>query len=256
MPEGHILHRLARDQQDLVGQVLSASSPQGRFAQGSAALDGRRLELVEAYGKHLHHRAAAGAELHVHLGMQGKWIPLDAERPPRAQVRLRLTGSGVAWDLIAPATCRLLEPGQWEALVATLGPDPLRPDADPDEVWRRVHAYRGALGAALLDQSVVAGVGNVFRAEALFAVRLHPAAPAAALDRVGFDRLWQVLVAMMRRAVDDNRIITVPDAPKTVPETESRMVYKQQLCRRCGTGVVTSSVGGRTAYACPICQPC
>lgn len=257
MPEGHIVHRLARDQQPLVGEVLAASSPQGRFAEGAGVLDGCRLDLVEAYGKHLHHRACSGSELHVHLGMQGKWIRLDPEQPPRTQVRLRLTAAQVAWDLIAPATCRILEPGQWPALVAGLGPDPLRLDADPDEAWRRLHSYRGALGAALLDQSVVAGVGNVFRAEALFAAALHPAAPAGALDRAGFDGLWQILVQMMRQAVEDNRIITVPDAPDRVrlPEQESRMVYKQQVCRRCGTPVVTSSIGGRTAYACPVCQP-
>ncbi|HUR14894.1 MAG TPA: DNA-formamidopyrimidine glycosylase family protein [Mycobacteriales bacterium] len=255
MPEGHILHRLARDQQSLLHRRLAVSSPQGRFAEGAAVLDGHRLELVEAYGKHLHHCVDGGAELHVHLGMQGKWIRLDADRPPRAQVRLRLCDSDLAWDLIAPATCRLLEPGQWSTLVATLGPDPLRPDADPGVAWSRVHAFRGALGAALLDQSVLAGVGNVFRAEALFAAGLHPACPAAALGRPAFDRLWQLLVQMMRQAVEDNRIVTVPGAGE-LPEQQARMVYKQLVCRRCGTLVVTSSIGGRTAYACPVCQPC
>ena len=144
MPEGHVLHRLAQDQQELVGHVVTASSPQGRFADGAGTIDGGRLELVEAYGKHLHHRYGTGAELAVHLGMQGKWFRLDAGQPPRNQVRLRLTDSCVAWDLIAPATCRLLGPGEWEAMAGTLGPDPLRTDADPDEVWRRLHTYRGA----------------------------------------------------------------------------------------------------------------
>ena len=257
MPEGHILHRLARDQQPLVGHVLAASSPQGRFTDGAETLDGRRLELVEAYGKHLHHRYDAGAELHVHLGMQGKWIRLSAERPARGQVRLRLTDSVVAWDLIAPATCRLLDPGEWKALLGALGPDPLLPDAEPEEAWRRLHAYRGAVGAALLDQSVVAGVGNVFRAEALFAAGVHPARPAAGLGRPDFDRLWEILVEMMRRAVDEYRIVTVPETSdgERLPEHQSRMVYKQQSCRRCGTVVVTPTIGGRTAYACPLCQP-
>jgi endonuclease-8 len=257
MPEGHVLHRLAQDQQELVGHVVTASSPQGRFADGAGKIDGGRLELVEAYGKHLHHRYDTGAELHGHLGMQGKWLRLDPGRPPRNQVRLRLTDSCVAWDLIAPATCRLLGPGEWETVVGTLGPDPLRADADPEEVWRRLHTYRGALGAALLDQSVVAGVGNVLRAESLFAAGLNPGRPAPTLQRADFDRWWQMLVVMMRRAVDETRIITVPDATnrRNLPEQRARMVYKQPACRRCGTLVAVSAIGGRTAYVCPVCQP-
>jgi endonuclease VIII len=125
MPKGHILHRLAQDQEEMVGHVVTASSPQGRFAAGAAKIDGGRLELVEAYGKHLHQRYHTGARLHVHLGMQGKWLRLDPGNPPRNQVRLRLADCSIAWD--------------------------------PDEVWRRLYTYRGALGAALLDRSVVAG---------------------------------------------------------------------------------------------------
>lgn len=241
----------------MVGRVVTASSPQGRFAAGAAKIDGGRLELVEAYGKHLHQRYHTGAELHVHLGMQGKWLRLDPGNPPRNQVRLRLADCSIAWDLIAPAICRLLGSGEWETLVETLGPDPLRADGDPDEVWRRLYTYRGALGAALLDQSVVAGVGNVLRAESLFASGLNPGRPALTLGRADFDRWWQTLVVMMRRAVEDTRIITVPDATdrNDLPEQRARMVYKQPACRRCRTPVAVSVIGGRTAYVCPVCQP-
>ncbi len=257
MPEGHVLHRLARDQRELISHIVAASSPQGRFVGGAGKIDGGRLELVEAYGKHLHHRYDTGAELHVHLGMQGKWLRLDPGRPPRKQVRLRLTDSCVAWDLIAPATCRLLDPGDWETLVGTLGPDPLRADTDSEDLWNRLHIYRGALGGALLDQSVVAGVGNVLRAESLFAAGLNPGRPASTLQRAEFDRWWQILVVMMRQAVEENRIITVSDATDrtNLPEQQARMVYKQPACRRCGTPVATSVIGGRTAYVCPVCQP-
>ncbi|MBW3616081.1 MAG: MBL fold metallo-hydrolase, partial [Actinobacteria bacterium] len=118
MPEGHLLHRLARDQQELVGKELAATSPQGRFAEGAAALDGRSLLGVEAYGKHLHHRYDTDRGLHVHLGMQGKWLRL-ATTPPRPQVRLRLATPALAWVLIAPSTCALID----DRLLVDLGPD-------------------------------------------------------------------------------------------------------------------------------------
>ena len=258
MPEGHTLHRLAREQQELVGASPTASSPQGRFASGATELDGRPVELVEAHGKHLHHRTAEGRHLHVHLGMQGKWFRLQPAPPPRPQVRLRLAWSEVAWDLIAPSTCELLDAEGWNAVVAALGPDPLRGDADPREAWRRVTSYEGPIGAALLDQSVIAGVGNVLRAEVLFQARTHPRRPASSLRADEFDELWAILVRVMRQAVDDGRILTAPVAAgrrPTIPEAEARMVYRQEVCRACGHPVETETLGGRTSYACPVHQP-
>jgi endonuclease-8 len=261
MPEGHLLHRLARDQAELVGAVLTASSPQGRFAAGAQALDGRRLAAVEAYGKHLHH-SFEGDEapgLHTHLGMQGKWIRLAGGRPPRPQVRVRLASPDAAWDLIAPGTCELFDDAGWAELVAGLGPDPLagRP-GDEEVAWKAVSSFPGTVGAALLDQSVVAGVGNVLRAESLFRAGVHPAVPAGELGRDTFHRLWDGLVDLMRQSVDDGRIVSAPlDAAgrAAVAEADARMVYKQAACRACGTPVESWPLEGRTAYACPTCQP-
>jgi endonuclease-8 len=260
MPEGHLYHRLAHDLAELVGQAPAAWSPQGRFAEGAARIDGARLEAVEAYGKHLLVRFAGDRTVHAHLGMRGKLLRVaDPSRPPLPQVRLRLAGAGAAWDLIAPATCELLDNAGVAGLLAGLGPDPLREDADPERAWANLRAAPGALGAALLDQSVIAGIGNVFRAEALFACGLHPSRPAASLIRAEFDRLWATVRVMMRRAVDDGRIVTVdPPAGRSraeVPEDEARYVYKQACCRRCGASVASWILGGRTAYACPVEQP-
>jgi endonuclease-8 len=220
MPEGHLYHRLARDLGELASQALAASSPQGRFAEGAARIDGTRLEVAEAYGKQLLMRFAGGRTVHVHLGMCGKLLGVvDPSRPPR----------------------------------------PLREDADPERAWTSLRAAPGALGAALLDQAVIAGIGNVFRAEALFACGQHPSRPAASLTRAEFDRLWATVCAMMGRAVDDGRIVTVdPPAGRSrteIPEDEARYVYKQACCRRCGAPVVSWILGGRTAYACPVDQP-
>jgi endonuclease VIII len=260
MPEGHLYHRLARDLGELAGQALAASSPQGRFAEGAAQINGTRLEMAEAHGKHLLMRFAGGWAVHVHLGMRGKLLCVaDPSRPPRPQVRLRLAGADAAWDLIAPATCELLDDTGVTGLLARLGPDPLREDADPNRAWTSLQAAPGALGAALLDQSVIAGIGNVFRAEALFLCGQHPARPAASLTRAEFDRLWATVREMMGRAVADGRILTVdPPAGRSrteIPEEEARYVYKQACCRRCGAPVVSWILGGRTAYACPVDQP-
>ena len=257
MPEGHLLHRLARDQAELVGSVIGASAPQGRFAGGAAALDGRRLAAVEAYGKHLPHRFEATG-LHTHLGMQGKWIRLAGDRPARPQVRIRLAAPSVAWDLIAPGTCEVMDQPAWEQLVAALGPDPLAAHPDEERAWKGVTSFPGTVGAALLDQSVVAGVGNVLRAEVLFRAGVHPARAAADVDRDTFHRLWTSLVELMRQSVDDGRIISAPlpaAERATVAEADGRMVYKQAVCRACATPVESWTLDGRTAYACPTCQP-
>ena len=260
MPEGHLYHRRDRDLNEFTGRALAACSPQGRFAEGAAQINGTRLEVAEAHGKHLLVRLAGGRTVHVHLGMRGKLLSVaDLSRPPLPQVRLRLAGVDAAWDLIAPATCELLDDTGVAGLLGRLRPDPLRKDADPNRAWANLHATPSALGAALLDQSVIAGIGNVFRTEALFACRLHPSRPAASLTPAEFDRLWATVCAMMRRAVDDGRIVTVdPPAGRSrtdIPEDEARYVYKQACCRRCGAPVASWSLGGRTTYACPVEQP-
>jgi endonuclease-8 len=226
---------------------VTAASPQGRFAAGAAAVDGHRLDAVEAWGKHLLQRFGDAGTVHTHLGMRGITLRSAPPVPPKPQVRLRLATADVAWDLIAPATCELLDRAGVERLLAGLGPDPLRADADVERVRRGFHDDQRALGTVLLDQSVLAGVGNVFRAEALHALGLHPATPAADIDDDTFHRLWAELVAEMRRGVEDGAIVTRPPSGKAV--------YKQDACADCGTPVATSSLGGRTMYACPRCQP-
>jgi endonuclease VIII len=260
MPEGHLYHRLARNLNEFTGCELAAWSPQGRFTEGAAQINGTRLEVAEAHGKHLLVRFAGDRAVHVHLGMRGKLLRVaDPSRPPLPQVRLRLAGTTAAWDLIAPSACELVDHAGVAGLLARLGPDPLREDADPERAWTSLQAAPGALGAALLDQAVIAGIGNVFRAEALFVCGLHPGRPAASLTRAEFDRLWATVRAMMGRAVDDGRIVTVdPPAGRSqtdISEDEARHVYKQARCRRCGTPVVSWILGGRTAYACPVDQP-
>ena len=255
MPEGHTLHRLVRDLAELVGPPVSAASPQRRFP--AEKVDGQRLTGVDAYGKHLLVDVADGDSVHVHLGMRGKWLRFaPVTGPGLPQVRLRLALPEVAWDLIAPSTCALLDAAGRAKLVDGLGPDPLRADGDPDRAYALVSAHPGSIGAALLDQSRIAGVGNVFRAEVLHGMRMSPTRWARSVTAEEFVELWARLQAMMTQAVDDGRIITVEAEDRlAVPEAESRRVYKRETCYDCGTPIVTGTIDGRTTYACPRCQP-
>lgn len=244
MPEGHLLHRAAREQsQDLAGQVLRVRSPQGRF--DAAAVDGARLDRVRAYGKHLLYELADAPTVHVHLGMRGLFLRYeDPDAEPRKGTRMRLAGR-VAYDLIAPTTCELLEPGQVQALLARLGPDPLDEEADEDEAVRRLAQARGPVGAAVVDQSVWAGIGNAWRAELLYLERLEPSSPAAGVDGLALWRRTRELMALGR---DAGQVVSDPEHP------DERWVYKRETCRGCGAPVRTEQIGGRTSYACPVEQ--
>ena len=259
MPEGHTLHRLARDLAELVGPPVGATSPQGRFP--AEKVDGQRLAGVDAYGKHLIADVATGDSVHVHLGMRGKWLRFaPVTGPGLPQVRLRLAVPEVAWDLIAPSTCELLDAVGRARLVGGLGPDPLRPDGDPEEAFRRVTAHPGSIAAALLDQGRIAGVGNVFRAEALFVHGIHPETPIPQVSREQFDALWATLTRMLQVGVKEGRIMTVDEREfgltrRHLNRENGRYVYRQEACLRCGTPVRRWDMAGRWSYACETCQP-
>jgi len=262
MPEGHTIHRLALDhRRDLAARPVSVSSPQGRFAEAAARLDERVLEDVEAYGKHLFYDFGAGDLVHVHLGLFGKFLRHEPPPPaPRDTVRLRMSGLDATVDLIGATECALVDPSVRDAIVARLGPDPLRRDAKPDKAFAKLQKRRTPIGAALMDQSVLAGVGNVYRAEILNVAGIHPEAPANTVTREQFDEMWTTLVGWLRHGVKDQVIITVD--PTLVGKPRSRIkrrealwVYKQERCRRCGTEVRRWDLSGRWAYACETCQP-
>lgn len=243
MPEGHTLHRLALDHAgDLTGHAVRVTSPQGRFA-GTGRVDGHTFLGAEAWGKHLFHEYDTGDLVHVHLGLYGKFTrhaPLPAPEP-RPTCRMRIVGDDVAIDLVGATRCEALSPDERDALIDRLGPDPIRRDADPERAWRALQRRRIPIGQALMDQTVIAGVGNVYRAEVLFAHRIDPMRPSSALARDEFDALWKTLVRLLRKGVRENRI-------------SGREVYKQEACKVCGTPIRRWDLAGRWAYACPTCQ--
>lgn len=232
------------------------TSPQGRFAEGASLIDGTELKATEAWGKHLFYHFAEERILHVHLGLYGKFWPFT---PPAAethrQVRLRLAGDRKGYDLTGPTACDLIDGYERDAIVARLGPDPIRTEADGGAVLPKLGRRRSSIGEAVMDQSVVAGVGNVYRAESLFVHGIHPARPANTVRADEWDPLWSTLVQMLRAGVKARQIITVDPADPAVTDGRTRYVYKQDHCARCGTPIRRWDLGGRWAYACETCQP-
>ena len=274
MPEGHTLHRLARDLDAAFGgRRVAVSSPQGRFADSAALVDGTVVHRAEAAGKHLFVELGGDRVLHVHLGLIGSFdVHADVgELPlPVGQVRLRLASrdrAGTSYaDLRGAIVCELVTPERRAEVIARLGPDPLRPDADPARAWARISRSQRPIGDLLLDQEVVAGVGNVYRAELLFRHRLHPLRPGRTL-RVGQWRaMWEDLVVLMEEGVETGTIDTV--RPEHTPEAMGRpardddhggevYVYRRagQACHVCGTRVRTEVLAGRNLFWCAHCQP-
>lgn len=269
MPEGHTLHRLADElTATFGGRVVRAGSPQGRFADSAALVDGKVLVGAEAWGKQLFIGFPDERFVHVHLGLYGQFdvhAGVDEVPAPVGQVRLRLVGERAYADLRGATTCALVTREQRDAVVARSGPDPLRDDADPDRAWQRIRRSRAPIGGLLMDQSVLAGVGNVYRAEVLFRHRIDPMRPGTTL-RVGQWRaMWDDLVDLMHEGVRTGRIDTV--RPEHTPEAMGRpprkddhggevYVYRRtgQPCLVCGAAIRTTELQARNLFWCPRCQ--
>jgi endonuclease-8 len=263
MPEGHTIHRIAKDHARLlVGRRVDVSSPQGRFSGDAALVDGVVLDRIEPYGKHLFYYWDNGLVGHVHLGLFGKFrVTIGSVQPdPVGMVRMRMHTGLATIDLSGPTDCSIGSADDRDAIVARLGPDPLRRDAKPVTAVERMGRSKQPIGALLLDQSVMAGVGNVYRAEALFVEGIHPARPGRECSESELRAVWDTLVAMLRQGVKDNRIITIDRRRFPVPKDRTKRgdttyVYHRDICLRCGTPVQIVELAGRACYYCPSCQP-
>jgi formamidopyrimidine-DNA glycosylase len=263
MPEGHTIHRIAKDHTPLlVGRPVEVTSPQGRFASDAALVDGVELRRIEPYGKHLFYHWANGLVGHVHLGLFGKFrvAPGPDEPTPIGMVRMRLRTEMGTVDLAGPTDCSIGSADDRDAVIARLGPDPLRRDAKPAVAVQRMKKSAQPIGAVLLDQKVMAGVGNVYRAEALFVNGIDPRRPARSCTDDELRALWSTLATMLRQGVKDNRIITIDRKRYPIPKGrtargDTTYVYHRDICLRCDTPVQIAELGGRACYYCPTCQP-
>lgn len=329
MPEGHSVHRIARQfDRNIVGRIVAASSPQGRFVEGASVLDGREAVEVQAVAKQMFLRFDGDVWLRVHLGMYGAWdfsgeVALDATiasangrmghtnqrgttfddapildaagenslssigAPRRARVRMSEQTTGldeqVEWpppvvgavrlrlltettcaDLRGPTACVLQTPDQVAATIAKLGPDPLVDDvAEGEERFTAtVKKKPTAIGLLLMDQAVVSGIGNVYRAEILFRARQNPHTPGRDVPEEVVRGMWRDWVRLLSIGVETGQMMTMDDLD---PEAYRRaMAHRDDRhwvyhraglpCRVCGTDIVMEEAAGRKLYWCPRCQ--
>jgi formamidopyrimidine-DNA glycosylase len=330
MPEGHSVHRIARQfDRNFVGRRVAASSPQGRFADGAAMLDGRTPTAARAVGKQMFLEFDDDLWLRVHLGLYGAWdfageilvdptiassngrmgqtnqrgTDLDrvfdeagenslnsigAPRRTRVHVRMSeqtrgLSDDGVEWpppivgqvrlrlltevtcaDLRGPTACQIQTADEMLATVAKLGPDPLvdDPDAGEERFTAMVRKKPTAIGLLLMDQNVVGGIGNVYRAEMLFRARLNPHTPGREVPEETVRALWRDWVRLLAVGVETGQMMTMDDLD---PESYRRAMASRDdrhwvyhraglPCRVCGMAIVLEEMGARKLYWCPSCQ--
>lgn len=321
MPEGHSVHRIARQfALHFVGKTIAVSSPQGRFVDGARLLDGRRMTDARAVGKQLFLEFDHQLWLRVHLGLYGAWdfagditadatvasangrmgqtnqrgtivdrdaaedsnasigaprrtrlrmseqeklgAPLESFPPePIGAVRVRLLADDAVGDLRGPTACEVLTPDQVDAVIARLGPDPLVDDPAVGEE-RFVSVVRRKptpIALLLMDQAVVSGIGNVYRAELLFRARLNPHTPGKLVPEATLRALWRDWVYLLGVGVTTGQMMTMDglDAEShrlaLAHRDDRHWVYHRAglPCRVCGTNIVLEQLGGRTLYWCP-----
>jgi endonuclease VIII len=289
MPEGHSVHRIARQfAMHFLGVPVAVSSPQGRFAGDAAHLDGHTIVQSKAVGKQMFLEFDHGLWLRVHLGLYGAWdfagditvggdgeaslssigaprltrlrmseqekVGEDLESfPPEpiGQVRVRLLTPTAVADLRGPTACEVLAPLEVQAAIDKLGPDPLVDDlAESEEIFTAtVRKKPTPIALLLMDQSVASGIGNVFRAEMLFRARQNPFTPGREVREEVVRELWRDWVKLLRVGFETGRMITMDDSPEY-------WVYQRtgEPCRVCGTPIALQEIGGRNLYWCPVDQ--
>lgn len=288
MVEGHSVHRVASlHRKRLVGRTFHATSPNGRFVEGAQAIHGKTFQRIEAVGKNLFaffgtnnnsNKTQSSSDtvvvVHVHFGMAGNWAVYDLTKtggdnetppppppPPEPSKtnRLRLQdtkGQVLAADLSA-MTVQHGGIDLYHNKRAKLGEYPLRDDADPDGLWKRVQVSSKSIGALIMDQSFFTGPGNIYRAEILFKAGVHPDRPGKTLSKREFDVIWYHTVDLLQRGYTTGSILTVDpvEARALGQPNMRRYIYNTQKCPRCSSRIQTWQIANRTCYACLTCQP-
>ncbi|MFC7373775.1 Fpg/Nei family DNA glycosylase [Brachybacterium sp. GCM10030268] len=297
------------------GRFAEAAQVDGMVLLAAEAA-GKHLFLALAPSADVDPDSPVVRHIHVHLGLYGSWTfagdpgfadahaigaprvrlgeqeeelgddgVLDWRRlVPRPTVRLRLVGARGLAELTGPTACEVLDGPGRQAVLDRLGPDPLRPDAngsgggDRRRFVEAVRRSRTAIGTQLMDQKVVAGIGNIYRAELLFRARLDPFVPGRDLSAGMLDQMWTDLAALMAYGARTGRIVTTQpehrdleariversrgtrqngdEDPSVVPREKSFYVYHRQSlpCRLCGTTIRSRDLAARTVFWCPRCQ--
>ncbi len=264
MPEGDTIWRAAERLRPALAGARLERFDAPRLV-GDRPRPGTIVEDVEAVGKHLLVHFAGGLSLDTHMRMTGSWhLYRSGQRwtKPAHLLRCRIAVPG--WEAVcfsAPVVRTYRRDGRAGPLgmaedpVAHLGPDLCRADADLDEVLARMdrHPEPGTtIAEVLLDQTVAAGIGNVYKSEVLFACGLDPFTPLSVVPVPLRRQLVEVASCLLRRNLSTSRRTTVAGPPGSVA------VYRRarQPCRRCGTpiGMARHGAQARSTYWCPTCQ--
>lgn len=265
MPEGHSIHRVAnRFRSDYVGDKVKVISPQGRFEAESKLVSGRVLVESKAVGKQLFLGFDNELTIRIHLGIYGKWnfysAPISKAPEVWGQVRARFGTPKVSSDLRGPTVCEVIDELAVSAILKRLGPDPLNPDPSGVESLKFVSKVRSSkmpIGAALMNQAVISGIGNVYRAELLFRAGLNPKTPGELLSEKQVISIWDDAVKLMRIGVKRGVMLTRDDYLTGKVLLQDRyFVYKREglPCRVCNKKVQMEEFLARKLYWCPKCQ--
>ena len=262
MPEGNEIHRFAkRHAAAFAGRRVRVDSPNGGFPDAEV-LNGRTLRSVEAVGKHLGYVFGRNLILHIHLGMYGDFWEGRMPLPPeKGALRLRIYTKADWIELRGGTDTTIFSAEKWQALLARLGPDPLQDDSDPANALTVIEKRNTPIGLLLMDQSVIAGIGNIFRAELLYRARISPFRAGKQIGRAPVKAIWRDARTLMRAAMEDRRIVTTrakdrPHRRGTVEDSEVHYVYRRhgKPCFVCSATIKRTDMGGRTVYWCPVCQ--
>jgi endonuclease-8 len=327
MPEGHSVHRIARQfERHFEHTPVTVTSPQGRFAAGAAQLDGHEIVRSEAVGKQMFLEFDHGLWLRVHLGIYGAWdfagdITVDATTaaannrmgqtgmrgtelrgtdlaahedslssmgaprltrlrmseqekleddiesfPPEpiGAVRVRLLTDRAVADLRGPTACEVQTPEQVDATIAKLGPDPLvgDPAVGEERFVAVVRKKPTPIALLLMDQAVVSGIGNVYRADLLFRARQNPFTPGKEVREEVVRELSRDWVKLLTIGVATGQMLTMDDLSPDdyqralASRADRHWVYHRtgEPCRVCGTPIMMQELGGRKLYWCPVDQ--
>ena len=262
MPEGHTVHRIANAfQADFAGRQVTVTSPQGRFNSDAALISGRMLNRARAVGKQMFLEFDGGAIVRIHLGIYGKWQFHDSPTAEvTGQVRARFTAGENCADLRGPTICEVITKADAKTVFNRLGPDPLNANPGNREAQRfiaRVQASKSPIGLLLMNQDVIAGIGNVYRAELLFRAQISPHKLGNQCTTEELQAIWDDSVKLLRIGVKTGFMITKEKLFRKNPtKAERNWVYKHEgsPCERCGASVQIEIMATRKLYWCPGCQ--
>lgn len=266
MPEGHSIRKLADQWGTLKGQKFTVSSPQGRFQDEAKALSGGKLIDTHAHGKHLFLEFENKQYVHVHLGLYGRFVWYDTNKPPepRATIRMRAISKNKSVDLSGPTKCELLDEAGKNLIHARLGPDPLHPEDTVEPILDWASKAKIPIGRTLMDQKRIAGIGNVYRAEILFMLAIDPHRETSSITKEEWNKIWDLSRTLLKAGVKHHGGITttLPGLPEpvTLPKNthcaSRTYVYKRtgKPCVACNTPIEQEQMDSRTLYYCPSCQ--